>query len=379
VTEIVFWASVVLLLHPYVTYPLSIALLGALRPRPVRRERHEPLVSVIIPAHNEARWISATVLNKLGQDYPRDRMEILVVSDGSVDGTDERVAAFADRGVRLLRQEPRQGKAEALNRAVREARGEILVFSDANSLFAEDAVRRLVENFADPDVGYVTGRLEYGAREGAVSGEGSRGYMGFENGLRVLETRFHSIIGVNGGVDAMRRELYVDVAANMISDFLLPLEALRRGRRVVFDPRARSSEEANTDLRPEFRMRVRVALRALQALQARRELLAPWKHLRIAYCLWSHKVLRYTNVLLLPLPLVASGLLAAHSAFYGALFLLQAAAYLVGLAGLFPLPSGLRRFASLPAYFLMTSAAFALAMLKFFRGEAMATWQPRSG
>jgi cellulose synthase/poly-beta-1,6-N-acetylglucosamine synthase-like glycosyltransferase len=379
VTEVVFWASVVLLLHPYVTYPLSIALLGALRPRPIRRERHEPSVSVLIPAHNEAPWIAATVLNKLGQDYPRDRLEILVISDGSVDGTDERVAAFADRGVRLLRQEPRQGKAEALNRAVREARGEILVFSDANSLFAEDAVRRLVENFADPDVGYVTGRLEYGAREGAVSGAGSRGYMGFENGLRVLETRFHSIIGVNGGVDAMRRELYVDVAANMISDFLLPLEALRRGRRVVFDPRARSSEEANTDLRPEFRMRVRVALRALQALRTRRELLAPWKHFRIAYCLWSHKVLRYTNVLLLPLALVANGLLAAHSAFYGGLFLLQAAGYLVGLAGLLPLPSGLRRVASLPAYFLMTSAAFALAMLKFFRGEAMATWQPRSG
>jgi len=150
-------ASILAAIYPILGYPLVLGLIAALRPRLVRRAGITPSVSILIPAYNEAECIAATIENKLGQDYPAERMEITVVSDASEDGTDAIVTRYSGRGVKLLRRQQRQGKAAALNEAVAQAKGEIIVFSDANSTFASDAVRRLVENFADPEVGYVTG------------------------------------------------------------------------------------------------------------------------------------------------------------------------------------------------------------------------------
>ncbi|HEX6736965.1 MAG TPA: glycosyltransferase family 2 protein [Vicinamibacteria bacterium] len=379
-TEVVFWGSVLLILYPLLIYPPIVGLLGLLRPRRVRQAKQLPVVTVLIAAHNEEATIEATVANKLAQDYPRDRLQVLVVSDGSSDGTDAIVAGMAAAGVELVRQEPRRGKAAALNLAVRQARGEILVFSDANSSFAPDAVRLLCENFADPGVGYVTGRLVYLGDRSRVSSGGSSAYMRYENLLRSWETRFHSVIGVNGGIDAMRRDQYLDVPHHLLTDFVLPLQVLGRGFRVVYDERAESSEEANAEVGPEFRMRVRVALRGLQALLHMSHLLDPQRHPRAAFCLWSHKLLRYTTVLLLPLPLIASLTLAPHEPFYAWLLGAQLAAYGLGLLGLVPgLPPSLRRLTALPAYFLVTSAAFALAAVRLLRGETVATWEPRGG
>jgi cellulose synthase/poly-beta-1,6-N-acetylglucosamine synthase-like glycosyltransferase len=263
---------------------------------------------------------------------------------------------------------------------VRQARGEVLVFSDANSSFAPDTVRLLCENFADPGVGYVTGRLVYLGDRSRVSSGGSSAYMRYENLLRSWETRFHSVIGVNGGIDAMRRDQYLDVPHHLLTDFGLTLQVLGRGFRVVYDERAESSEEANAEVGPEFRMRVRVALRGLQALLHMSHLLDPQRHPRAAFCLWSHKLLRYTTVLLLPLPLIASLTLAPHEPLYAWLLGAQLAAYGLGLLGLVPgLPPSLRRLTALPAYFLVTSAAFALAAVRLLRGETVATWEPRGG
>jgi cellulose synthase/poly-beta-1,6-N-acetylglucosamine synthase-like glycosyltransferase len=379
-TEVVFWASLVLIFYPHLLYPAVIAVLGTLLPRPVRQAKQIPRVTVLIPAHNEERHIEATVANKLAQDYPRDRLQILVVSDASTDRTDEIVREMASAGVELVRQEPRRGKAAALNLAVRQAKGDVLVFSDANSSFAPDTIRLLVENFADPTVGYVTGRLTYMGDASRVSSGGSSAYMKYENLVRRLETRFHSVIGVNGGVDAMRREQYLDVPPHLLSDFVLPLQVLGRGLRVVYDERAESSEEANTELGSEFRMRVRVALRGLQALLHMSHLLDPQRHPRTAFCLWSHKALRYTTVLLLPVALVANLTLAPFAALYQWLLVAQLAGYGLALLGLSSrLPPSLARLTAVPAYFVVSSAAFAVAVVRLLRGETMATWQPRGG
>jgi cellulose synthase/poly-beta-1,6-N-acetylglucosamine synthase-like glycosyltransferase len=380
VTEVVFWVSVLLILYPPLIYPLIIAVLGLVRPRRVRRAKQLPLVTVLIAAHNEEQHIEATVANKLAQDYPRDRLQVLVVSDGSSDGTDAIVAGMADAGVELVRQEPRRGKAAALNLAVRQARGEVLVFSDANSSFAPDAVRLLCENFADPSVGYVTGHLTYLGDRARVSSGGSSAYMRYENLLRTWETRFHSVIGVNGGVDAMRRDQYLEVPPHLLTDFVLPLQVMGRGYRVVYDERAESSEEANAEVQREFRMRVRVALRGLQALMHMSHLLDPQRHPRAAFCLWSHKVLRYTTVLLLPVALLTNLTLAPLASPYGWLLVAQLAAYGLGLLGLVPgLPPALARITAVPAYFLVSSAAFAVAAVRLLRGDTVATWQPRGG
>jgi cellulose synthase/poly-beta-1,6-N-acetylglucosamine synthase-like glycosyltransferase len=366
-------------IYPIVGYPLVLALLGLVRRRPVRRGSFTPTVTVLIPAYNEASCIGATIENKLAQDYPPDRLEIIVISDASDDGTDAIVAGYSDRGVKLLRREGREGKAAALNEAVGRATGEIIIFSDANSTFGGDTVSRLVENFADPRVGYVTGNLEY-RHAGELSGRGSGAYMRYENWLRRLESRVGSVIGVNGGVDAMRRELYRPVPASQITDFVLPLRVIAAGLRVIFDERACSHESANTEMKAEFRMRVRVALRALHGLVHVRAALDVFRRPLPAFCILSHKVLRYLSFVFLALALALNLALARHSFAFALLLACQAFFYVLAVAGLSRrLPGALRKLTALPTYFVMSNVAFGIAAVRFARGETMATWKPRAG
>lgn len=372
--------SVALALYPLLGYPLLISLIGVLRPRPVVRRPHSPGVTILIPAYNEAECIAATIENKLQQQYPPDKLQVIVVSDGSDDGTDDIVRGYAAQGVLLLRREPRRGKAAALNAAMRAARGEIIVFSDANARFANDAVARLVENFADPRVGYVTGELSVLHRAGNRTGEGASGYIRYENWLRLSESRAGSVIGVNGGVDAMRRALYNDVPDDQITDFVLPLQVIVAGSRVVYDPSARSSEEANEELGSEFRMRVRVALRAMRGLWYMRRVLNPLRYPLAAFCVMSHKVVRYLTFVFLIVAFATSSVLALRSPGFRLLWQLEVLALALAALGLMRgLPSFVRRMTGLASYFLVTNVAFAVATVRFLRGDAMATWRPRGG
>lgn len=377
---IVFWSSVTAIIYPYALYPALIWLKGRIWPRPVRRSAATPAVTVLIPAYNEVDCIGETVTNKLGQDYPAEQLQIIVISDGSSDGTDDVVQSFADRGVQLLRRGPREGKAAALNEAVKHARGEIIVFSDANSLFAPDGIRRMAENFADPSVGYVTGNLSFITGANEASGGGNNAYMKYENAVRKLETRAGSIIGVNGGCDSIRKALYVDIPRQLITDFILPLHVLSTGHRVIYDARVAAREVANKEMSSEFRMRVRVALRALQGLVYMRRLLNPLRYPAVAFSLISHKLLRYGAFAFMPIALVANAVLAMSSPAYEGLFAAHALVYALAILGLRKnLPRPLRALTVVPTYFIVSNVAFAVASVKFFRGQTMATWQPRAG
>lgn len=376
-TELVFWFSVFLIVYPYTVYPALVHALGWIRPRSVHRHSVYPMVTVLIPAYNEADCIAKTIQNKLDQDYPRDKLEIIVVSDGSTDGTDVIVHSFVHKGVLLLRREGREGKAAALNEAVRHATGEILVFSDANSLFDRNAIRFMVENFTDPEVGYVTGMLCYSGDGASLGGDA---YMRHENRLRSAETRIGSIIGVNGGVDAIRRKLYRDIPRELITDFVLPLQVIASDLRVIYDPRVISHEAANLEITSEFRMRVRVALRAMQGLVYMRRLLDPRRYPLASFSLISHKVLRYLTFLFLPAALLANIQLAYVEPLYQALLVAHISVYalaFLGLRGSFP--QWVHRLAVVPSYFLLSNAAFMVAAIKFIRRETMATWRPRAG
>ena len=377
VARICFWLSIVVIIYPSIIYPSLVFLLGLVRPRTVKRRPWLPFVTVLIPAYNEAQNIAATIQNKLDQDYPRDRLEIIVISDGSTDGTDDIVREFSSQNVRLIRRERREGKAAALNEVVGCARGEILVFSDANSLFASDAIRRMMENFGDPEVGYVTGNLAYEVRSAGIAGKGCSAYMKYENALRTLETRVGSIIGVNGGVDAIRRELYTDVPRHLITDFVLPLYVIGTKHRVVYDEHVHSSEVANTELGSEFRMRIRVGLRALQGITYMRRLCNPVNYPWAAFSLISHKLSRYFCFLFLFIAFLTNLMLAATPGYAG-LFIAQTMTYLLALIGL---RKGMpfRKLTLIPAYLLMTNIAFAVGAIKFLQGETMATWEPRAG
>ena len=378
--RVLFWILLVLSIYPFVLYPALAFVLSRLRSRPVRKRDETPTVTILIAAHNEAACIGETIANKLTLDYPRDRMEIIVVSDASTDGTDDRVRALEGQGVRLIRQEERRGKTSALNLGVAQAQGEILVFSDANSLYDHSALRALVRNFADESVGYVTGKMIYVHPEGSSTGEGNSAYMRYENLLREWETRLGSIVGVDGGVDAVRRSLYVPLPADALPDFALPLEVVRQGRRIVYEPGALLRERSVTLPRDEYRMRVRVALRALWAIRDRLDLLNPLRHGLFAWQLFSHKVLRYVAFLPLALLLAVNAALAPGSRFYAALLLIQVLGYAGAFLGF--LLSGRRsvpRWLSLPYYFVLIQAASCHALLKLLAGQKIVVWAPRTG
>jgi hypothetical protein len=204
--------------------------------------------------------------------------------------------------------------------------------------------------------------------------------MKYENAVRAVETSAGSIIGVNGGCDAIRRGLYVDVPPSLITDFILPLSVIAAGHRVVYDARVTAREVANKELGSEFKMRVRVALRALRGLAYMKRLLNPLTYPEAAFSIWSHKVLRYGAFAFMPIALLANLALATESGGYAALFLAHAGVYGLALLGLREgLPPALRKLTVVPTYFLVSNAAFALAVGKFLKGETMATWQPRAG
>ena len=375
--ELFFWLFLLLGIYPYILYPLFAKLAAAIAGRRIDRKAFTPRISILISAYNEAKHIEATVRNKLAQDYTGE-YEILVASDGSTDGTDEIVTRVAadDARVRLIRQEPRQGKTAALNQLIELATGEIVIFSDANSLYRADTVRLLVENFADPSVGYVTGKMVYVNPDGSMIGDGCSAYMRYENWLRAVESSLGSIVGVDGGVDAVRRVLYRRMSADQLPDFVLPLAVVQQGKRVVYDERALLQEDTLSDQGAEFRMRVRVALRALWALRAERVLLFGSAGLLFAWQLWSHKALRYMSFLPLAVACVLNVWLISAGPLYQLLLLGQGlfwVATLLGRAGLTWAPI---RFS---LYFLLLNVASALAFARFMRGERIVTWQPRLG
>lgn len=375
--ELVLWASLATVAYVYLGYPLTLALLPARKGAPGALRGRLPRVSVVIAARNEATQIADTVRNKLAQDYPPELLEVVVVSDGSDDGTDALVAAIGSERVGLLRQEPRQGKTLALNRGVPAARGEIIVFSDANSRYEPDAVRRLVAAFDDGTVGYVTGRLVYQDPGETAVGAGSGTYMQYENWLRRLESRVGSIVGVNGGVDAVRRNLYQPMRADQLPDFILPLRVVEQGYRVVYRDDALSREESLGRQDDEYRMRVRVSLRALHGLADMRRLLAP-RHGLFAFQVLVHKVLRYLLFVPLAAALIANVALLDRTP-YSWLFAAQAACY--GLAAVGWASGGRIRFRPVfvPFYFCLINVAAGEALARFIKGERQVLWTPRKG
>jgi cellulose synthase/poly-beta-1,6-N-acetylglucosamine synthase-like glycosyltransferase len=376
----IFWLTLALVAYTYAAYPALVALLAWLRKRDVAKGPFEPTVSIIIAARNEAASIRATLENKLQLQYAPGRVQIIVVSDASTDGTDEIVREFESAGVLLLRQEPRRGKTAALNVAAARAVGDVFVFADANSIYAPDALRTLMRNFRDPAVGYVTGRLVYETASGSGTGMGCRSYMSYEHLLRCWETRIGSIVGVNGGIDAVRRPLFLRMTDDQLPDFVLPLHVVRSGYRVVYEPDALLYEQTLDTSRAEYRMRVRVALRAWWALSDMRSLLNVRRHGIFAWQLFSHKVLRYAVCAALPVLYLAAfasleaGLIYQVSFAAGsALIACAAAGGAIERAG-YAVP-----LVSLPYYFMVVNAASANALVKFLRGQKQAVWTPRLG
>lgn len=378
--EALFWTLLGLLGYIYAGYPLMVWLAGRVLRRPVQRGELRPTVSILIAAHNEEATIAATLENKLDLDYPPDRLEVIVVSDGSTDRTDSILAGFAAHGVVCLRQEPRNGKTAALNVAAQRATGEILVFADANSLYEREAIRHLVDNFADPTVGYVTGTLAYQGSDGSMTASGCGLYMRYENFIRRSETRVGSVVGVNGGIDAVRRSLYEPMQPDDLPDLVLPLRVVASGYRVVYEPAAMLAEHALGTPEDEYRMRVRVSLRSLWTIADKASLLNVRRFGFFSIQLFSHKVLRYLAFVFILSLYACASFLWNTGHVYRTAFVIQTVGFAAAFFGYGAARRGVsNRFLAMPFYFALVNCAALHAVVKFLRGERPRIWTPRLG
>ncbi len=296
-SSLIYYITVVCLFIPiyvYLGYPFLIWLLCKLiKTKKVNRADITPEVTLIVSCYNEANIIRTKIDNCLVLDYPKDKIEIIVISDGSDDGTDEIVKEFVDQGVRLIRQDGRLGKTSGLNLGVEASEAEIIVFSDANAIYDLSAIRMLVRNFNDFTVGYVVGAALYtdGGTNSASQSEDT--YWKYEVFMKQLETQLHSVVGGDGAIYAIRRSLYEPLLAQDINDFVNPLQIIAKGYRGIFDVDAKCFEETAGSFDKEAKRKQRIVNRSFCGLMRVKETMNPFKCGFFSLEIISHKLLRW--------------------------------------------------------------------------------------
>ena len=374
----IFWAALALLAYTYVGYPLLIGAWSRIHPRPVRRAGVEPTVSILLAAYNEEREVAGRIRNLLDLDYPRDRLEILVASDGSCDATLERATAFegAGAGVRVLGCPERRGKPAALNALAVRARGEVLVFTDARQRFERGTLRALVADFADPDVGGVSGELMLVADPDLGSvGEAVGLYWRYEKWIRRAESRVHSTVGATGAIYAVRRGLFRPLPEDtLLDDVLVPMRVVAQGGRVVFQSAARAYDHAAATATREFARKARTLAGVFQLFARHPWVLDPLRN-RLFFQTVSHKGLRLLTPLALVAALVAN-LLLLQSPFYRSCLAAQMAFYAAALAGHARRDRRDRSpLLSLPYLVCVLAWAAVVGFIRFARGRQAVTWE----
>jgi cellulose synthase/poly-beta-1,6-N-acetylglucosamine synthase-like glycosyltransferase len=387
-TGIVFWVCVALILYTYAGYPLLLALLAHLRPKPSFEPTYTPTVTLLIAAYNEQAVIARKLDNSLALDYPADRLQIVVAADGSDDQTREIVQRYRERGVLLSYRTERQGKMAAINHAMRLATGEIIVFSDANNLYAPDTLRRLAAPFALGRVGAVSGAKRIVADEDALSA--SEGlYWKYESFIKQQESRLGTCIGSPGEVFALRRNLFDPPPAQIINDdFYMAMQVVRKGYRVLYIPEARSYERASASAQDEITRRARIVAGRYQAMTYAGRFLT----LRNPVAAWqviSHKFLRplvplgmagalIANALavILPPPAGPLRLLRLAPPYNWGLLTLQGLFYLAAWFGSAFKPGGMiGKALYLPTFLVNSNMAAVIGLYRHLTGRQTVLWE----
>ncbi len=376
---LLFWFSVLMIVYSYLIYPGLLWILTFWKRLPCYPEFDDwPTVSMILAAHNEAAVIREKIENSLALDYPREKLQVIVVSDCSTDGTDEIVGEYADRGIELYRMETQSGKTTAQNAGVRLASGEILVFSDANSIYAIDALKELLRPLSEPHVGCVCGELRYLNPEDQGAGKGEGIYWRYERFMKSRESLLCSTLGANGSIYALRRELFEELEGEIISDFIMPIRIWRKGHRVVYAPGAIATENSGASFQDEFRRRRRIIARSINSLWSEADVLNPFSQGIFAVQMISHKVLRWLVPIFLIVIFTCNIFLAGKSPYY-LFFILQLAFYGLALLGnVEQRYLGRRMLLYLPAYFCATNFGALLGLWSFLTKRKHTVWQPMS-
>jgi cellulose synthase/poly-beta-1,6-N-acetylglucosamine synthase-like glycosyltransferase len=367
-------ASCVMMAYVFVGYPLLLRVVVRVRgKRPIRSRDITPSVSLVISAYNEAPVIRAKLENALSLDYPAGALEIVVVSDASTDNTDKIVSQFAPRGVRLIRFGDRRGKTAGLNRALPMLRGELVVFSDANAMYEPDALRKLARNFGDPEVGCVTGEARYLPGRQAVADVGERIYWDYEIQIKRLETQLGSMVGGDGAIYAIRRELWQELPEDAINDFLNPLQIVAAGWRAVYEPAAICYEESAGNVRSEYRRRIRIVSRSWRAVFQARAVLNPFRVGFFTWSLVSHKMLRWLSGAAAVVALAAAVGVAGRSAARPVMLVVAALIAVVTVAAA---SARGRHVMAMLGYFAVLNAASLVGVVKGTTGRVSGVWSP---
>jgi cellulose synthase/poly-beta-1,6-N-acetylglucosamine synthase-like glycosyltransferase len=375
--DFVFWACLLLVIYSYVLYPVLIVcfsrLFGRDQKLPASAKEYCPPASLLIAAHNEEAVIESRIVNALQTDYPADRLEIAVASDGSADATAAIVRRFQDPRVKLFDYAERRGKAATLNATLPQLAGEVVILSDANTAIDPQAVARLVRWFHDPQVGVVCGKLLL--QDGATTRNADGLYWKLENLLKTSEARLGGLLGANGAIYAIRRAWFQPIpSSTIIDDFVLPLRMrLQHGCAIRYDRDALAFEETSPDVWAEFRRRLRIGAGGFQSLAWLRGLLWPGRGW-IAFTFFSHKVLRWLCPFFL-LGTLFSNLFLLGQVFYQVTFLGQLLFYLASLGfTLFPTAGKAFRPLRLLGMFTLMNGALMVGFFRWFRGTQKAAW-----
>jgi len=375
--QIIFWTLVFLIVYSYFLYPVFLrAILFFKKAVRVTDENYTPMVTMIVSAYNEEYILEEKINNFLNINYPENKIELVIGNDGSSDGTKKILDKFHDNTrIRCYNFKERNGKSWVLNKLIPESRGEIIVFSDANTLYSESSIRKIMKHFKDGKTGGVCGRLILNNPKDMLNIHGEVKYWNYENRIKSLEGSIKSITGANGSIYAIRKDLFTKIPGSKFynDDFIIPVNIIKKGFDIVFEPDAEAWEFTSPTLKDEFLRRIRIGAGNYNALPQILELLNPFKGF-IAFSLWSHKVIRWFVPFMLLLIFIIN-LLLLPIQFYRVLFILQIMFYLAGLTGIaFNNRKKLNNVFMYPAYFLIINSALFAGFIKALTGKQRKTW-----
>jgi len=379
VLKALFYVLIVLTMYSYVVYPLLLRLMSSLIKKPLRTsETFRPSITLIISAYNEESVIGEKLENSLAIEYPKNLSEILVVSDCSTDKTDAIVKSYAGRGVTLLPQLVRKGKTAGLNVAVQQAKGEVLMFSDADSMYDSSTFRKVADYLSDPSVGLVTGMTKYTVARDAQITETSGTYTKLERFIKRHESMVESCIGADGAIFAVRKALYIPLKEDDINDLVIPLNVIRLGHRVVLHPDLHCRETSSPDSSREYERQIRITTRTLRALFRYADLLNPIKYPAFSWEILSHKWLRFSVPWFMLVLIPVSVSLWGEGLVYKVGVLGQIMFYGVALVGLLGEKRGLSGSSiRLLYHFVLINVSILIGWWRVLAGQKTVIWNAR--
>jgi biofilm PGA synthesis N-glycosyltransferase PgaC len=378
ILTILFWVSSALVIYTYILYPCIIFCCVML----FKKQKHfpdpqtMPKVSLICSVYNEENVLQEKLLNLASLMYPIDNFEIIIGSDGSTDGSNEILLSSNIPNLHTNIFPVRRGKASVLNDLMKTANGEIVIFTDANTMYQNDTVSQLVSHFSDLTVGGVCGNLILNEKKDVTGEIGETSYWKFENIVKQLESDFQTLIGATGGIYAIRRSLFKPLPSSkaIVDDFLIPIEVVKKGYRVIYNSKALAYENSTGSVIREFKRKVRIGASNFSSIAEYRTLLHP-RHGFVAFALWSHKIIRWFVPIILIAIFILTGILAHQAVLYQLIFLGEIFFIAISIFGLLAELSHFRiGFLGIPYYFTAMNTALLIGFIKFIIRRQRSTW-----